>query len=385
MGSIFILLVVLYICSFIYNNLGLSSNSFNFNFNFSKYVDIFIAVIAQTYRYAVNSLLLLSQKINNIFNKIEKYLPVLKSKNYLLIALAVHIIGLFLGSKYIMFKGVEKAPEWVYVEISTKDIEEKAVADSAPSESSDFSEPDFVENSQEDDSNSSTSCGLDVFSEKIDLPTEALVIAPAPVITSRYSKKPIHFVTAESKEQIKSGKEVIYKEGKVAGVNGYSSDGLGSILGGRGSGNGTGGNGFGNGGGGNGLKEGKVFGSNIKAKKLGVLFDVSFSMKPYTERVENEIRKNFNNAVVDYVDGCVIAPETRVFRAFENLAKQDVDAIYWFCDLQDPETKDGLYLLEKLLVNKKIKLYIKSMDKHPNSTLKSIISSTGGNYSFGLN
>ena len=376
MGSIFILLVALYICSFIYNNLGLSANSFNFNFNFSKYVDIFIAVIAQTYRYAVNSLLLLSQKINNIFNKIEKYLPVLKSKNYLLIALAVHIIGLFLGSKYIMFKGVEKAPEWVYVEISTKDIEEKAVADSAPSESSDFSEPDFVENSQEDDSNSSTSCGLDVFSEKIDLPTEALVIAPAPVITSRFSKKPINFTTAESKEQIKSGKEVIYKEGKVAGVNGYSSDGLGSILGGNGSGNGSGGNG---------LKEGKVFGSNIKAKKLGVLFDISFSMSPYTERVENEIRKNFNNAVVDYVDGCVIAPETRVFRAFENLAKQDVDAIYWFCDLQDPETKDGLYLLEKLLVNKKIKLYIKSMDKHPNSTLKSIISSTGGNYSFGLN
>jgi len=376
MVSLFLLLLGLYICSFIYNNLGLSSNSFNFNFNFSKYVDIFIAVIDQIHRYVVNSLLLLNQKINNIFNKIEKYLPVLKSKNYLLIALAVHIIGLFLGSKYIMFKGIEKAPEWVYVEISTKDIEEKAVADSAPSESIDSTEPDFVENSQENDSNSSTSCGLEVFSEKINLPIENIVIAPAPVITSRYSKKPIHFVTAESKEQIKSGKEVIYKEGKVAGVNGYSSDGLGSILGGRGAGNGTGGSG---------LKEGKVFGSNIKAKKLGVLFDTSFSMKPYTEMVENEIRKNFNNAVVDYVDGCVIAPETRVFRAFENLAMQDVDAIYWFCDLQDPETKDGLYLLEKLLINKKIKLYIKSMDKHPNSTLKSIISSTGGNYSFGLN
>jgi hypothetical protein len=171
----------------------------------------------------------------------------------------------------------------------------------------------------------------------------------------------------------------------VAGVNGYSSDGLGSILGGRGAGNGTGGNGFGNGGGGNGLKEGKVFGSNIKAKKLGVLFDISFSMSPYTEMVEKEVKKSFPNAVVDYVDGCVIAPETRVFRAFENLAMQDVDAIYWFCDLQDPETKDGLYLLEKLLINKKIKLYIKTMDKHPNSTLKSIISSTGGNYSFGLN
>jgi hypothetical protein len=376
MVSLFLLLLGLYICSFIYNNLGLSSNSFNFNFNFSKYVDIFIAVIDQIHRYVVNSLLLLSQKINNIFNKIEKYLPVLKSKNYLLIALAVHIIGLFLGSKYIMFKGVEKAPEWVYVEISTKDIEEKAVADSAPSESIDSTEPDFVENSQENDSNSSTSCGLEVFSEKINLPIENIVIAPAPVITSRYSKKPIHFVTAESKEQIKSGKEVIYKEGKVAGVNGYSSDGLGSILGGRGAGNG---------GGGNGLKEGKVFGSNIKAKKLGVLFDISFSMSPYTEMVEKEVKKSFPNAVVDYVDGCVIAPETRVFRAFENLAMQDVDAIYWFCDLQDPETKDGLYLLEKLLINKKIKLYIKTMDKHPNSTLKSIISSTGGNYSFGLN
>lgn len=372
MGSIFILLVVLYICSFIYNTLGLSSNSFNLN----KYVDIFIALIRGICRYSVNSLLLLSQKINNIFYKIEKYLPVLKSKNYLLIALAVHLIGLFLGSKYIMFKGVEKAPEWVYVEISTKDIEEKAIADSAPSESSDFTEPDFVENSQENNSNSSTSSGLDVFSEKINLPVENIVIAPAPVITSRFSKKPIHFVTAESKEQIKSGKQVIYKEGKVSGVNGYSSDGLGSILGGRGSGNGSGGNA---------LNEGKVFGSNIKAKKLGVLFDISFSMSPYTQMVEKEVKKSFPNAIVDYVDGCVIAPETRVFRAFENLAMQNVDAIYWFCDLQDPETKDGLYLLEKLLVNKKIKLYIKTMDKHPNSELKSIISSTGGNYSFGLN
>ena len=62
MGSIFILLVVLYICSFIYNNLGLSSNSFNF----TKYVDIFIALISITYKYAVNSLLLLSQKINKV-------------------------------------------------------------------------------------------------------------------------------------------------------------------------------------------------------------------------------------------------------------------------------------------------------------------------------
>ena len=376
MGKLFLLLIGLYICTFIYNSLGLSSNSFNFNFNFNKYVDIFIYTINQFYKWSIKNLLLLNKKISSTLYKSQKYLPILESRNYLLIAIGIHILFLFACGRYIVFDKVEHIQEWVYVEMSTKDIEEKVILESAPSESSDSTESDFVENSQDNDSNSSTSCGLDVFSEKIDLPTEALVIAPAPVITSRFSKKPINFTTAESKEQIKSGKEVIYKEGKVAGVNGYSSDGLGSILGGNGSGNGSGGNG---------LKEGKVFGSNIKAKKLGVLFDISFSMSPYTERVENEIRKNFNNAVVDYVDGCVIAPETRVFRAFEKLAMQNVDAIYWFCDLQDPETKDGLYLLEKLLANKKIKLYVKSMDKHPNSKLKSIISSTGGSYSFGLN
>jgi hypothetical protein len=385
MGSIFLLLIGLYICNFVYNTLGLSSNSIKLNFNPSKYIDIFIGIIDQIYKWLVKNLLLLIKKINLAISKSQKYLPILASRNYILIAIVIHILLLFACGKYIVFDKVEHVQEWVYVEMSTKDIEDKAILDSAPIESNDSIEPDFVENSQDNDSNSSSSCGIDVVSEKVNLPTEVMVIAPAPVIISHFSKKPIHFVTAESKEQIKSGKQVIYEEGKVDGVNGYSADGLGSILGGNGSGHGNGGNGFGSGSGGNGFKEGKVFGSNIKAKKLGVLFDISFSMRPYTERVENEIRKNFPNAVVSYVDGCVICPETRVFRAFEELAMENVDAIYWFCDLQDPETKDGLYLLQKLLVNKKIKLYIKSMDQHPNSTLKSIISSTGGNYSFGLN
>ena len=108
-------------------------------------------------------------------------------------------------------------------------------------------------------------------------------------------------------------------------------------------------------------------------------------MSGYTKTVEKEIRKSFPNATVYYVDGCSIDSRTESIEAFKSLSFQGVDAVYWFCDLQDPQTKDGLFFLNDLLKTKKIKLYIKTMDKHPNSTLRSIISSTGGSYSIGLN
>jgi hypothetical protein len=279
--------------------------------------------------------------------------------------------------KYIIFTKIKNNENWVYTELSNQDIEDKSISESAPNEPNNFSEPDFIEDSQDNEPNSSMSNGVDIFSEKTEIPTEAIIPAPAPVIISKFSKININFKPEESQEKIKWGKEIIYNEGKIIGINGFGSDGKGSFLQGRGSGNGNGN--------GNGLKEGKVFGTNIKAKKLGVIFDISFSMSPYTERVEKEIKKSFPNAIICYIDGCSIDSRTRSVRAFEVLAFENVDSIYWFCDLQDPQTKDGLYFLGDLLKTRKIKLYIKSMDKHPNSMLKSIISSTGGNYSFGLN
>lgn len=108
-------------------------------------------------------------------------------------------------------------------------------------------------------------------------------------------------------------------------------------------------------------------------------------MSPYTDVVEKEIKKSFPEAVIYYVDGCSIDLRTESMYAFESLSLKNIDTIYWFCDLQDPQTKNGLFFINDLLKTKKIKLYIKTMDKHPNSALKSIISSSGGSYSVGLN
>lgn len=370
MSILFVLLIVLYLITFICNKADVSFKLNKLNFN--RYIDIF-----KSYLYRFFSKLALYYCIlNKTLSKIEIYSPLIRCRRYLLIALSVHILVLFICNKYIIFTKIKNNENWVYTELSTQDIEEKTIAESAPSEPNNFSEPDFIEDSQDNEPNSSMSSGIDVFSEKAEIPTEAIIPAPAPVIISKFVKTNINFKPEQSQEKIKWGKEIIYNEGKIVGINGYGSNGSGSSLNGRGSGNGNGGNG---------LKEGKIFGSNIKAKKLGVIFDVSFSMNPYTEMVEKEIKKSFPNAIICYVDGCSIDSQTKSIRAFEVLTIENVDAIYWFCDLQDPQTKDGLYFLQDLLKSHKIKLYIKSMDKHPNSMLKSIISSTGGNYSFGLN
>jgi hypothetical protein len=373
MGKLFLLLIGLYICTFIYNNLGLSSNSFNF----SKYIDIFKDTLYRFFRKLALYYWVTYKNINKLLYNMEKYSSLIKCRRYLLIAFAIHILILFICGKCIIFTKIKNNENWVYTELSNQDIEDKSIAESAPNEPNNFSEPDFIENSQDNEPNSSMSNGVDIFSEKTEIPTEAIIPAPAPVIASKFSKININFKPEESQQKIKWGKEIVYNEGKIIGINGFGSDGNGSSSQGRGSGNGNGN--------GNGLKEGKVFGTNIKAKKLGVIFDVSYSMSPYTKMVEKEIKKSFPEAIVYYVDGCSIDSRTQSIQAFESLSFQSIDAVYWFCDLQDPETKNGLSFLNDLLKSKKIKLYIKTMDKHPNSMLKSIISSTGGSYSFGLN
>lgn len=374
MATLFILLIGLYLIAFICNKTDIS---FKVNkSNLDRYIDIFKHTLYRFFRQLALYYCEFNKNITNILSKMEKYSSLIRCRKYLAIALLVHILILFICGKYIIFTKIKNNENWVYTELSNQDIEEKTIAESAPSEPNNFSEPDFIEDSQDNEPNSSISSGIDIFSEKVEIPTETIIPVPAPVIISKFSKINITFKPEESQERIKWGKEIIYDEGKVIGINGYGSNGNGSALNGRGAGNGNNGNGF---------KEGKVFGSNIKAKKLGVIFDVSFSMSPYTEMVEKEIKKTFPNAIICYVDGCSIDSRTKSVHAFEVLALENVDSVYWFCDLQDPQTKDGLYFLGDLLKSRKIKLYIKSMDKHPNSMLKSIISSSGGNYSFGLN
>lgn len=299
-----------------------------------------------------------------------------KFNRYLLVSILIHIIALFYFGQSIVFKSIKNDKNWVYTDLSLKDIEEKAIADSAPEDTLAFEEPQTVENSEENDSNSSISVGIETFNEKIDIPAEYVNASVPPILKSHEFKNPVSFKVSASDEQIKSGKQILYKEGKISNIDGYGLDGQGSGLTGRGAGKGTGGNG---------LREGKIFGDNIKAERLGVIIDNSPSMVPYMEALKREIYRNFDNAKIVQAHGCQIVTGSQPLFAFKNLAREKVDVIYWFCDLQDAESLEGLKVLEKILKDKNIKLYIKSMDRPPNDELESIIRSSGGNYFIGLN
>jgi len=152
---------------------------------------------------------------------------------------------------------------------------------------------------------------------------------------------------------------------------------LGSFVAGNSSGQGNGyGFGKGNGKGGNG--KGQILGDEIISSKLGVILDVSPSMMIHIGSLKRDIDKNFKNPNYHEVQGCAIRTTSITVYAIEQLAKSNVDAIYWFCDLQDSEDPAGIDKIKNILKNKNIRLYVKSLDFPPTPELKSVIDETGG-------
>jgi hypothetical protein len=167
------------------------------------------------------------------------------------------------------------------------------------------------------------------------------------------------------------------------------------------------GNGFGSGiGSGFGACEGggatsmKVGGMKVQAKALGVILDVSGSMKEKLPEVKREIRRAFRQAKTVDVEGCRLdwsAPDESedrkvrlkgsadsVIEAVEMLVIDGrVDAIYWFSDLQDGETEAGLARLRELLrveqgKAKAVRFYIRTLEVEPSRELATIVRATGG-------
>lgn len=170
-------------------------------------------------------------------------------------------------------------------------------------------------------------------------------------------------------------------------------------------------NGMGRGGAGMGSM-GKIGRLSVRAKKLGVVLDVSPSMGPHLPAVRREIRKSFRDAPTMGVNGCRLdwnpgmeqpnAPSTRrslptnkehpaksVFEAMQTLIiEEKVDAIYWFSDLQDGESPDGLKQLQKLFrmdsdPKNIVRLYIRSLERDPAPELNRIVRASGGDAEIG--
>jgi len=151
---------------------------------------------------------------------------------------------------------------------------------------------------------------------------------------------------------------------------------LGSRGSGRGIGDGDGdgegpGSGYGKGGGSGGFGLGKlattIGGISVEAERLGVVVDNSGSMKPYLEDLRKDINKKFKERA-DYAEanGCAITMSSAAFKAIKTMAESGkVDAIFWFSDLNDPLDMDALDVLGELLVEKKVKLYCRSILRKP--------------------
>lgn len=293
--------------------------------------------------------------INNIDYK--KYynntLNVIKSINFkkkfnelktiFAISIGIHLIGIVILS----FIKVKEAPikqNWtVQFGPSEEEVQEIQVIESAPP----------MESAPDDEvAEGGNDNPTDDFSKNIPIPE----ISNQIIITENNQYRPPFNVKSKT---------------HMAKVN------FGSFVAGNSSGQGNGyGFGKGNGKGGNG--RGQILGDEIISSKLGVILDVSPSMMIHIGSLKRDIDKNFKNPSYHEVQGCAIRTTSITVYAIEQLAKSNVDAIYWFCDLQDSEDPAGIDKIKNILKNKNIRLYVKSLDFPPTPELKSVIDETGG-------
>lgn len=168
------------------------------------------------------------------------------------------------------------------------------------------------------------------------------------------------------------------------------------------------------------LKEGKIYDSTVIASRLTVVLDCSYSMAPYLKAVREEIARDFINASIVEVNGCKMervsdcpwfysAPSIFVnpFTPDRHIPKVPTldeqpylaflrwtlntpaalecmvdlmksDAIYWFCDFDDPTDDAIIKNLARKMLAQKTKLYIHTLDKRPPTLLVTLAEKSGG-------
>ena len=167
-------------------------------------------------------------------------------------------------------------------------------------------------------------------------------------------------------------------------------------------------------------KEGRIFDSTITAARLTVVLDSSPSMKPYVEALRTEITRDFSAAYFVEVNGCQLTrpavvpwffaapvqgvnpftPDRHIPKipVFEDLPHSTfirwtrdapaalncmvdlmkTDAIYWFCDFDDPDRDGVIVEFGKKLLAQKAKLYAHTLDKKVPTLLATLAERSGG-------
>lgn len=167
-------------------------------------------------------------------------------------------------------------------------------------------------------------------------------------------------------------------------------------------------------------REGMIYDTAVSAGRLTVVMDASRSMAPHLEALRKEISRNFGGSHFVEVNGCQLThdaicpwffsapavgmnpftPERHIpevpkledsphsrFISWTRDAPSaldcmvdlmNTDAIYWFCDFDDPTSDVAIRTLAKKVLERKVALYIHTMDKKPPALLATLAEKSGG-------
>lgn len=167
-------------------------------------------------------------------------------------------------------------------------------------------------------------------------------------------------------------------------------------------------------------KDGMIFDTRVSAERLTVVLDNSPSMTPYLARLRDEITRDFSGAYFVEVNGCALnrnatypwfycgpssitnpfTPERHIPKvptihesphstyigwtrdtagALECMVDlMKTDAIYWFCDFDDPDDDTIIKQIARKVLDQKTALYIHTLKKRPPKLLALLAEKSGG-------
>ena len=133
------------------------------------------------------------------------------------------------------------------------------------------------------------------------------------------------------------------------------------------------------------LRSGEIGGIVVQCNTLGVLLDVSPSMRKYLPELRREISRHFSDAKYREEQNCILDQKhTGNLRNLKELIEQEsCDGVYWFSDFQDPRQDQATIELRGCLIDRGAKLYIRSTECNPRDLIQ-IAEETGGGYKTAL-
>ena len=138
--------------------------------------------------------------------------------------------------------------------------------------------------------------------------------------------------------------------------------------------------------------DGKILGMEVQANRLGVVLDISESMKRSLPDIREALRQHLPRTPVLHVDGCGLErpdPRPRIVNgeapdtvsAVALLGEHaGVTAVLWISDMGDPPNRAGIEAMDEVLAKHQIQLFLMSLKNKPGPSLRKLVEHTEGTW-----